>query len=77
MRQGRDPGVFQGAWINDLLNGTTDCGTLSSTSHVPGTFGLGNAAGARYRIRALFVRSASDGRNLNNSSSWLYFRVAT
>jgi hypothetical protein len=44
---------------------------------VPGTFGLSKAAGERYRIRALFFRSAGDGVNLNNGSSWLYFRVAT
>jgi hypothetical protein len=68
---------LDGAWVDDLPNGTTGCGSLSSSSQVPGTFGLAGAAGPRYRIRALFFRSASDGVNLNNNSSWLYFRVAT
>jgi hypothetical protein len=68
---------FDGAWIDDLQGGTTSCGSLSSSSQVPGAFGLASAAGARYRIRALFFRSASDGVNLNNDSSWLYFRVVT
>jgi hypothetical protein len=68
---------FEGTWIDDLQSGATSCGSLSSSSHVPGTFGLATAAGARYRIRALFLRSASDGVNLNNDSSWLYFRVVT
>jgi hypothetical protein len=62
-----------GSWVNDFP--VTSCGALSSTSRVPGSFGLGNAAGARYRIRALFYHSASDPRNVNNASSWLYFRV--
>lgn len=68
---------LDGAWVDDLPTGATACGSLSSSSQVPGTFGLAHAAGARYRIRALFFRSASDGVNLNNSSPWLYFRVAT
>jgi hypothetical protein len=68
---------FEGAWIDDLQSGATSCGSLSSSSHVLGTFGLATAAGARYRIRALFLRAASDAVNLSNDSSWRYFRVVT
>jgi hypothetical protein len=69
--------LLDGTWVDDLPSGTTSCGSLSSSSQVPGTFGLAQAAGQRYRIRALFSRSAGDGLNLNNNSSWLYFRVVT
>jgi hypothetical protein len=68
---------LDGAWVEDLPSATTDCGSLSGSSQVPGSFGLARAAGERYRIRALFLRSASDGANANNSSSWRYFRVTT
>jgi hypothetical protein len=68
---------FQGAWHDDLPSGqtTTSCGTLSAASTVLGNFSLKNGSGARYRVRAYYVRSATDVSNLNSNSSWAYFRV--
>jgi hypothetical protein len=70
---------FQGGWHDDLPSGetTTACGTLSARSTVLGDFSLRNGAGARYRVRALYVRSKTDVSNLSASSSWAYFRVTT
>ena len=65
---------FQGTWSDDV---TTGCGTLSSSSHVYGRFSLATAAGARYRIRAVYHPSSGDVTNGSGASAWLYFRVAS
>jgi hypothetical protein len=53
----------------------TPCGTLSKSSTVLGDFSLKDGAGARYRVRALYVHSRTDQANLSSDSSWAYFRV--
>jgi hypothetical protein len=70
---------FQGAWDDDLPSGetATPCGALSKSSAVLGAFSLKDGAGARYRVRALYVHSRTDEANLNSDSSWGYFRVTS
>ena len=70
---------FQGAWYDDLPSGetATRCGALSRSSTMLGEFSLKDGAGARYRVRAQYVRSRADQSNLSSASSWGYFRVTT
>jgi hypothetical protein len=65
---------FHGTWTADV---TTGCGTLSSSSQVYGRFNLATAAGARYRIRAVYNHTNGDVTNASAPSGWLYFRVAS
>lgn len=65
---------FNGGWNG---NATTECGTLGSASKVIWYFGLTNATGGQYRIRADYLRSSKDKTNLNADSSWYYFTVVT
>jgi hypothetical protein len=68
---------FQGGWYDDLPSGeaATACGYLSRSSTVLGEFTLTHGVGARYRLRALYVRSRADFSNLNSDSAWIYFQV--
>jgi hypothetical protein len=65
---------FNGGWN---ANATTGCGTLGTASKVIWSFGLTNATGGQYRIRADYLRSSKDKTNLNADSSWYYFTVVT
>jgi hypothetical protein len=63
---------YSGGWHANL---TTGCGTLNSSSQISGYFTLTNATGGLFRIRADYVRSSSDKKNLGSDSSWSYFSV--
>jgi hypothetical protein len=64
---------YQGAWQPLQY---TSCVTLSKSSSATTTFNLTQAdKGYPYRIRANYLRSASDRSNLDADSSWRYFRV--
>jgi len=64
----------QGAWQPDLLTG---CAYLSSSSTTFGYFNLSQVTGYQLRIRADYIRSGKDNKNLGNHSYWLYFEVVT
>jgi hypothetical protein len=51
------------------------CDSLDSGSHDSAPFNLVQAVGARYRIRADYVRSRRDLANLNANGPWLYLMV--
>lgn len=63
--------------VNGQWFGVFDtCYTLNSSSHVAESLSLTmSALGHPYRIRADFVHSSSDIKNINNDSSWQYFMV--
>jgi hypothetical protein len=64
---------YQGAW--QALQ-YTSCVTLSKSSSAATTFNLTQAdKGYPYRIRANYLRSATDRSNLDADSSWRYFMV--
>jgi sugar lactone lactonase YvrE len=63
-----------GAWQPAL--GTT-CFSLNKNSTVFGKFGLSHISGFQARVRADYVRSGTDNKNLSNDSGWLYFEVVT
>jgi hypothetical protein len=64
---------YQGAWQALQF---TSCVTLSKSSSATTTFNLTQAdKGYPYRIRANYLRSASDRSNLDADSSWRYFMV--
>jgi hypothetical protein len=64
---------FEGSWH---ANTATGCGTLGKASAIVGLFGLTHAdLGYPYRIRADYIRSASDVSNLSNDSAWRYLLV--
>jgi hypothetical protein len=64
---------YQGAWQPIQV---TSCVTLSTSSSAATTFTLTQAdKGYPYRIRAEYIRSASDRGNLDADSSWRYFMV--
>lgn len=66
---------FQGAW---KANVRTPCVTLSKSSRAAQAFGLNQAdIGYHYRIRAHYIRSATDKANLSADSAWLYLIVKT
>jgi hypothetical protein len=63
---------YQGTWYS--AEGA--CGYLTKASKASGTFTLSSAnVGYPYRIRALYIRSASDVSNLSNDGAWVYFKV--
>ena len=64
---------YQGGW-QALQN--TSCVDLSKSSSAATTFNLTQAdKGYPYRIRANYLRSASDRSNLDADSAWRYFMV--
>jgi hypothetical protein len=64
--------LYSGSWHANL---TTGCGTLNSSSKAVGVFTLTDATGGLYRIRAIYVRSSTDKKNLGADSGWFYFSV--
>lgn len=63
----------RGVWQS---SGTFSCLHLSKASTVVGKIGLGEADhGYPYRIRADYVRKASDRSNASNDSAWVYLEV--
>jgi hypothetical protein len=63
---------YQGTWYS--AEGA--CGYLTKASKASGALKLSSASvGSPYRIRALYVRSASDVSNLSNDGAWVYFMV--
>lgn len=61
-----------GRWYTQLTN----CGTLSSSSQVVGSFTLTHAdIGYPYRIRAVYLQFATDYSNADNDSPWQYLKV--
>ncbi len=66
---------FQGAW---RPNAKSPCLRLSKASQAFQDFGLNQAdIGFPYRVRADYLRSASDQANLSGTSAWLYLMVTT
>lgn len=65
---------FNGAWNANTITG---CGKLNSFSKVTWGFTLTSAAGGQYRMRADYIRGATDKRNLDADSSWHYFTVVS
>lgn len=65
---------YNNRWNSNL---TTGCGSLNSSSTVSGNFNLTKATGGTFRLRADYVRSATDISNISTSSSWAYFTVVT
>jgi hypothetical protein len=64
---------YEGAWNPNV---TTGCVSLSASSRAAADFGLTHAdLGFPYRIRADYVRSASDVSNESGDSGWLYLMV--
>lgn len=63
---------YSGAWHDNV---TTNCGILNSSSKVSGQLPLTDATGGLYRIRADYLRSGTDKKNLNADSGWSYFSV--
>ena len=67
--------------IEEYVRGTwyaaeSACAHLSRTSKASGTFALRQTdVGYPYRIRALYIRSASDVTNLSGDGAWEYFMV--
>ena len=59
-------------WGDDTAYG---CDRLDRGSHDSAPFNLGRAVGARYRIRADYVRAARDRANLSTDGPWLYLMV--
>jgi hypothetical protein len=64
----------------DTGSGWTDhtsygCDFLDGHSHDRAPFNLAQAAGDRYRIRAVYVHSAGDRANLSAVGPWLYLMV--
>jgi hypothetical protein len=61
-----------GRWVS----ATSGCGTLNKFSKISSFLSLSGAPlNVPFRIRADFVRSSTDVSNLNNHSSWDYFKV--
>jgi hypothetical protein len=63
---------YSGGWHSNV---TTGCGTLNSSSQVSGYLTLTDATGGLFRIRADYIRSSADTRNLDADSGWSYFSV--
>lgn len=64
---------YEGAWHSNV---TTGCVSLSASSHAAADFDLAHAdLGYPYRIRADYLRSASDTSNESADSGWLYLLV--
>ena len=67
--------------IEEYVRGTwyaaeSACAYLSRTSKAEGTFTLRQTdLGYPYRIRALYIRNASDVTNLSGDGVWQYFMV--
>jgi len=59
-------------WDADTKYG---CDKLDSTSHDSAPFKLSQAVGDRYRIRADYIRSASDTVNTSADGAWVYLEV--
>ncbi|HEX4831402.1 MAG TPA: Ig-like domain-containing protein [Trebonia sp.] len=66
---------YGNTWYQDPKNVFTY--TLTSSSQLSTYLTLANAAGARYRVRAVFVPAASDVTNVSYYSPWFYFQVNT
>ena len=59
-------------WDDDTTYG---CDALDISSHDSAPFNLARASGARYRIRANYLRGGRDLANLSADGPWLYFLV--
>jgi hypothetical protein len=61
---------YSGAWH---ANETTGCSALNASSQLYGYLTVGNGdLGYQYRVRADYIRSASDVTNLSSDSGWQY-----
>jgi hypothetical protein len=60
--------------IGWFANETFGCFTLDKASVVSTYLTLLQASGARYRMRADYIRG-KDGTNLSTDGSWFYFEV--
>jgi hypothetical protein len=60
------------AWLSYK---STGCFALGKSSKITPYLTLLTSAGARYRVRADYTRSAADTTNINIDGSWLYFKV--
>jgi hypothetical protein len=67
--------IFQnGAWQPAL---STTCFSLNKNSATVGKFGVSQVSGFQLRVRADYIRSGADNKNLSNDSGWLYFEVVS
>ena len=67
--------LINGAWV---VNVTSGCATLNSSSKASGYLILTNAdLGFRFRVRAVFYPGSKDLTNASYPSSWFYFQVVT